>query len=219
MNNFVELFSGCGEVSRCFSATHNVFSIDIRKRKGICEPTLRKDIFKCERKDIPFEIIHVLWCSVPCTAFSYSAGNYYFSKGGIIKPTATPYVKILIKTLRYIQLLKPTLWFIENPRGHLRYQKVLIDFLTKNNGMIKELTLGSYGFPTTKPTNIFTNAVTWQPKQMLPFGKYYSKCKNDFSNLTIVKRQKIPFALAEDIRMYCESYRNETTPALKVTGT
>ena len=64
--NIVELFSGSGTISKEFKAAgHNVFSIDIRKRKGICEPSLRKDILEVTIRDIPFDKIDVVWASPP----------------------------------------------------------------------------------------------------------------------------------------------------------
>lgn len=68
--NIVELFSGSGTVSKEFErAGHNVFSIDIRKRKGICEPHLRKNIMQVRLSDIPFNRVDVVWASPPCDVF------------------------------------------------------------------------------------------------------------------------------------------------------
>lgn len=45
--NILELFSGFGTISKEFKERgHKVFSIDIRKRKGVCEPDLRKNIIQ-----------------------------------------------------------------------------------------------------------------------------------------------------------------------------
>lgn len=59
--NIIELFSGSGAISNEFKKTgHNVFSIDIRKRKGICEPDLKKNIMYVTLKDIPFKNVDVI---------------------------------------------------------------------------------------------------------------------------------------------------------------
>lgn len=51
--NMVELFCGSGNVTRTFKeAGYETFSVDIRCRKGICEPSLKKDIIQLQRQEI-----------------------------------------------------------------------------------------------------------------------------------------------------------------------
>jgi len=204
--NVVELFSGSGTISKEFEkAGHNVFSIDIRKRKGICEPSLKKDVMHLKKSDIPFKKIDVIWASPPCDVFSLAGGSFHWNKDGTPKTEkAKDHIKILKKCLAIITNLTPGYFFIENPRGKMRYQKIMIDFLIKNNGIIKELTYSSYGSPIIKPTNIFTNALNYTPKPLGAFGRG-AKNKINFNNLTKTQRQKVPGALAKEIVNYCES--------------
>lgn len=203
--NIVEIFSGSGTVAKVFEeAGHNVFTIDIRKRKGVCEPSLRKDVLLLNREDIPFKEVHVVWAGVPCDVWSYASSGAFHWKDG--KPNTAKcelHLKLLEKTFSLIEDLCPGYFFIENPRGRMRYHKSMIDFLIKNGGMTKVLTLSSYGFPTTKPTNIFTNALDWKPKPLAPFGRG-AKVPGIFDNLTKSQRQKTPCALAEEILYYIE---------------
>jgi hypothetical protein len=199
----IELFCGHGEVTRAFrSAGHHAYSYDIRKRKGICEPSLREDIMKLQRTDFPHEV-DVVWASPPCTSFSYGAGNFYYKKG---KPNkeAINYIQLLRKTLKLIHELRPVYYFIENPRGRMRYNKDMIDFLAKHDGCIKPLTLSSYGFPTIKPTDIFTNCHAFIPRQMDPYGRGHKNPTGwDLSQLTVSSAQRTPPELALDILNVC----------------
>ena len=214
--NVVELFSGSGTISQEFKrAGHNTFSIDIRRRRKICEPDLRKNVLDITRKDIPFNSVDVIWASPPCDVWSYATGDIHWDKHRNPKTDkCNEFIKILKKCLDVVQEINPKLFFIENPRGRLRYHKSMIDFLVKNNGMIKELTYSSYGFPTTKPTNIFTNAHTWKPKDLDRFGRgAKNNCKGLFNNLTKCQRQKVPGTLAKEIRIYCEANILTNNPA------
>lgn len=209
--NVLELFSGSGTISKEFEKRgHNVFSIDIRKRRGVCEPSLRKDILEVTRDDIPFKDINIIWASPPCDVFSHSGLWYHWNKDGSPKTEkAKEHLKILDKTLKLIESLSPGYFFIENPRGKMRHNKDMINFLIRNNAMIKELTYSSYGSPIIKPTNIFTNALNYNP---LPLGKFGRGAKNKiiFDNLTKTQRQKVPGTLAQEIVNYCEiEYKNK----------
>jgi len=204
--NFIELFSGSGIVTRTFErAGYNVFSVDIRKRKGICEPHLRKSILQLSSQDIPFEKCHILWASLPCDVWSYASHDFHWDKWGYPKTIkCLENIKLLKKCLELIDKLSPDYFFIENPRGRLRSCPILLDFLKRNSGIEKSLTLSSYGFPTTKPTNIFTNAIEWQPLPMDPYGRG-AEVHARLDNMTRCSKQKVPRPLAEEILQYCEN--------------
>lgn len=203
--NVVELFSGSGEISQEFKrAGHNTFSIDIRRRKGICEPDLKADVLDISTHDIPFKKCHVLWASLPCDVWSYAAGNFHWTEEGLPKTKkCLVHLRILEKTMALIDELRPDIFFIENPRGRLRKYLAVKNFLKKYRAVTKSLTLSSYGFCTTKPTNLFTNAVDYNPKVQDRFGRG-AKVRHNFNNLTKCQRQKTPQLLAEEIRKYCE---------------
>jgi hypothetical protein len=210
----IELFCGAGEVSRAFKQYgFESFTIDKRKRKGKCVPDLCTDILKIDSAVFPFSRPGVIWCAVPCDAFSNAAGNYYRDGNGY-KESTKYFNSLLRKSLNLIEEKinemesnRLLLYFIENPRASLRYNKLMIDFLARTSGTIKTCTLGSYGFPTTKPTDIFTNYATLKLKPMLPYGRG-AKCLNQsFNNLTKAQRQATPFELAENIaKQLCDKY-------------
>jgi site-specific DNA-cytosine methylase len=206
----VEIFCGAGKISAALNQNGFISKkIDIRKRKGVCVPDLRIDVLKltaaqilelCETPQLFF-----MWLSPPCDIWSYASGGYHLTKNFEPKTEkAKEHIKILNKSLALIEELKPTYWFIENPRGNLRYYPKMINFLVRNGGMTKELTLSSYGFPTTKPTNIFTNGHDLTFKRLESFGRG-AKCNQLFDNLTKTQRQSIPAELAETIANYLQS--------------
>ena len=206
--NVVELFCGSATIAQEFrEAGHNTFTVDIRRRKGVCEPDLKKNILQLERKDIPFKKIDVLWLSPPCDVWSYAAGNKHWDdEECVATKKCLEHISILHKCLALIYELHAGYFFLENPRGRLRYNGSMCNFLKLYPAHTKSLTLSSYGFPTTKPTNIFTNAKNYIP---LPMDKYGRGAKNKglahFNNMTKCQRQKTPMALAREIRLFCEA--------------
>lgn len=201
----LELFSGSGTVSKVFK-NHGwtAISLDNRKRKGVCEPDIRKDILQLDRLELP-EKIHAIWASLPCDVWSYAAGAFNWTKDGQPKTEkCQTHILILNKLMQLIDEIGPDIFFIENPRGRLRHYKPFISWLEKHHAVTKTITLSSYGFKTTKPTNIFTNAQDWKPKELDKFGRG-AKVEIVFNNLTVCNRQKTPEALAEEIYNYCEA--------------
>ncbi len=204
--NIVELFCGSGILTQTFKDKgHATFTVDIRKRKGICEPDLRKNIQLITLQDIPFEKCHVLWASPPCDVWSYASNNFHWDEWGYPKTMkCLESIKLIKKCLELIEQISPDYFFIENPRGRLRYFPPLLEFLRLNGGVINSLTLSRYGFNTTKPTNIFTNAIDWQPLPMDDYGRG-AKVLAKLDNMTRCSRQKLPRPLAEEILQYCEN--------------
>ena len=214
----VELFSGSGTLSKEFEdAEHEVFSIDIRKRKGVCEPSLRKDILQVSIRDIPFDEVDVIWASPPCDVFSKASGGFHWTKDDQPKTEKCHvHLQILKKCLVLIEKLKPKIFFIENPDGKMKFQKEMISFLVRNEGMIKKINYSAYGFQLPKPTNLFTNALDFKPKTIQDTfdkdqGTFDEKDRTTsqktnqliFDNMTKCQRQKIPKPLARHILEYC----------------
>ncbi len=203
MKNIIELFCGYGIISNSFKkAGFQTFSTDIRKRKGVCEPTLRKNILQLTSRDIPFKKVHVLWASPPCDVWSYASGNFHWNQDGTPKTKkCLEHIKILKKTLELIDEISPDIFFIENPRGRLRDFPFFIKWLEKHQAVCKTLTYSSYGFPTTKPTNIFTNVREISFKELDRFGRG-AKVKTKLDNISVCQKQKIPQSLADEIVKY-----------------
>lgn len=202
--NVIEFFSGSGNFSQVFKDNgHNVISIDIRKRKGVCEPTIKKDIMNISKYDISFKKIDVIWMSPPCDVWSYAGGLFHWYQDNTPKTIKCVLaMEIIKKCLVLIEELQPGYFFIENPRGRLRFYNPLINFCKKHHAVIKTIHMSSYGFVTTKPTNIFTNALDWNIRKLDKFGRG-AKVPIKLDNLTKCKRQSTPKELCYDILSYC----------------
>jgi len=157
----VELFCGTKSFSKIADARgFKTFTVDIL---GSFRPDLCSDILMVDRADLP-DKVGVLWASPPCQAFSVAAigsswcGNYHPKR----IETALGMAWVL-KTLDLIREIKPTYWFIENPRGVLR-KMGFMEGLHRNT-----VTYCQYGDTRMKPTDIWTNLVDWKPRP---------KCKN-----------------------------------------
>lgn len=203
---FIELYCGSGNMSKAFAeAGFQTFQIDIRKRTGTCEPDWQKDILTIRPGELIKKVpgrCNVLWASPPCPIFSHAAGNRYFENGKLRPEIAKKSTKHIKKVMRIIDELQPDFWFIENPRGHLRYCKFFVDWLVRRGGMIKEITYSSYGLSFPKPTNLFTNALTYFPRPLTKWGRS-AKYPGEMNNLTTCQRQQIPPGLCNEISTWC----------------
>ncbi len=198
----LDLFCGSGsftKVARSFG--YEVVSLDVRRRKGVCEPTLKADILNV--RDTFFNTLEpsIIWVGLPCDIWSYASGGFHLDKDFNPKTEkAKVHLSIFDKTISMLKQLSPAYFFIENPRGKLRYYPPLLDFLSDVDGVIKECTLSSYGFPTVKPTNIITNFKNLELKDLDTFGRgAKNKVPGTFSNMTKVQRQKTPEKLIKHI--------------------
>lgn len=197
-----EFFSGKGKIAQAFRDTGlTTTEIDKRFRKGTCEPDIQCDILKVPGHLNLTGHSDIIYAAVPCPAFSWASGNYYF-EGKFPKERAIPFISLLEKTISIIEESTHLFYFIENPQGKLRYMKQMIDFLSRTNGTIKNITLGSYGFHTIKPTDIFTNCYSWMPRQKLSVGRNAKKLSRDFSNLTKVQRAETPYELGLELAQH-----------------
>lgn len=149
-----------------------VFSTDIKPFENI---DLIKDILDLKPDDIPF-IPDIIWASPPCTGFSVASCWKHWKGSGKdsvpVTETALLGIKLVKKTLkiiRHFQKLNPNLvWYIENPRGKLRFQSFMEKLPIRHT-----VTYCQYGDFRMKPTDIWTNNRNWKPK---PMCKPRAKC-------------------------------------------
>lgn len=158
----LELFSGTESFSNVARGLgHEVFTIDIN---DVFNPDLCMNILDINEKLIPFKP-DIIWASPPCQCFSVASigsswiGNYQPKR--VETALGMAYV---LKTLELIKKLKPKYWFIENPRGVLRKMEFM------NNDLRKTVTYCQYGDTRMKPTDIWTNCKSWNPKPMCKNG-------------------------------------------------
>lgn len=204
MKTSIELFSGTGKFTDLMQrAGYFCESVDIRKRKGVCEPDIRADLIKLRSWQFSHKTYNVIYAALPCQIWSIASCNFHMKDGIPQTDTAIEHIKLLKKLMFFIDKSNPDFFFIENPRGHLRFYKPFLIWLYKKNAMCKTITLSSYGFDTTKPTNIFTNALDWETKRLDSFGRG-AKVLRTFNDMTVTQRQSTPEGLYVEIIKYLD---------------
>lgn len=210
----LELFSGTESFSKVATERgHETFTIDNDKQfvSDLC-----KDILEVTPKDIPFKP-DIIWASPPCQRFSVASLYHHWTDGKPKHDGTWESLMLVAKTISLILSLKPKFWIIENPRGMLRKQPMMLS-LKRNT-----VTYCQYGAKTQKPTDLWNNL----NHKFRPMCKPGSDChekasrsskagiqgiNNSFSNLGTkgkVMRAVVPKELCEEIIKYCESSHND----------
>ena len=163
--NILELFAGTASFARVAEFYgHDTYTID---NDPIFKTDKTMDIMALTPEDIPFDI-DILWASPPCTSFSQSGvwkhWDYFEPKTDF----AVLSLELIRKTIEIIKSAKPKYWFIENPRSILRKFPEM-----KALPVRVEVCYCRYGEFRMKPTDIWTNLETWEPR---PFC--YNGCKD-----------------------------------------
>ena len=200
----LELFAG----SRSFGNVadelgHDVYSSDIYQFEKI---DYAVDILNFDFSKVPFNP-EVIWASPPCTGFSVAALGHHWTggKGAYIPATQTAItgIEIAKKTIEIIDYFKPKYFFIENPRGVLRKMDFMQTFLRHT------VTYCQYGDDRMKPTDIWTNSITWTPR---PCCKNGDSCHiaaprgsrtGTQGRKGAYERSKIPSELCKEILLSC----------------
>lgn len=152
----LELFSGTKSIARTFAASGwDVFTVD---SDATTDPDLCADIMDLNAPDLLVAFggrPDVVWASPPCTCFSVaSIGRHWEGDSKRKRPktkAAEDAVALVERTVHLIQGLRPTYYFIENPRGILRTLDVMRDLPRYT------VTYCQYGDTRMKPTDIWTN--------------------------------------------------------------
>ncbi len=135
----------------------------------------------------------VIIASPPCTTFSIaSCGTHWHppTNDGIRIPKSQNAViglKLLKHTLELIRLLQPQLFYIENPRGLMRKMNCLEGIQRHTIWHCKYGETG--GILRAKPTDIWTNSTTWNPKEVCKNHKFVNGVKvSNHCNHVIARR-------------------------------
>jgi hypothetical protein len=155
----LELFSGTKSFSKVAeSLCHTTHTVD---NDASLEPDEVCDIRKWE----PITNVDILWASPPCQGFSVAAIGKNWNHDNTPKTdSARLGVELVQTTLDLIEEIKPTWYFIENPRGKLRKLGLL------NHLIHHQVSYCQYGDTRMKPTDIWTNAPWWKPRPICKNG-------------------------------------------------
>jgi site-specific DNA-cytosine methylase len=161
----LELFAGSRSIGKAAEILgYKVFSSDLINFEKIDYVT---SILDFDINKVPFQP-DIIWASPPCTAFSVAAIGKNWTKDGdnyIAKnPRADFGLELVKKTIQIIEALKPTYFFIENPRGMLRKMPIMANLNRQG------VTYCQYGDTRMKPTDIWTNSLNWISRPMCKNG-------------------------------------------------
>lgn len=204
----IELFCGTKSFSKIAKDKgYNTFTIDNESK---FKPDLCINILDLDIKQLPKNPF-ILWASPPCTTFSVASLRHYWHNGKPKNSKAYIGLAILKKTLEIIEEVKPTYWFIENPRGMMRKQEFM-RLLPKRN----TITYCQYGFKIQKPTDIWTNCFKWIPRKICgPGNLCHEKAErgNKDNGVQGIDKGKdrsiIPSELFEEIFNHIENNKEE----------
>jgi len=207
----LELFAGTRSIGKAFEKRgHKVYSVEWNKDfknidlyADIGTLTVEDVIKLCGGKP------NVIWASFDCTSYSIAGISHHRRKepNGNLAPVSE-YAKfcdhVNQHVLDLIKELKPTYWFIENPRGGLRK----MDFM---QGLPRyTVTYCQYGDKRMKPTDIWTNHPNPKFKPPCHNG---DKCHEPAPRgsqtgtqglIGSKERSRIPAKLCEHIAEICE---------------
>jgi len=115
----LELFSGTASFSKIAKARgHETFTIDNNPAHN---PDWCVDIRKISREDIleRFGEPDIIWASPPCQHFSIACHKHWRQRRPL--PQTKGSIELISHTIKLILDLFPKFWFLENPRGRLRF--------------------------------------------------------------------------------------------------
>lgn len=209
----LELFAGTRSIGKAFEARgHEVYSVEWDKDFENID--LYADIGALTAEEVLRNFGHpdVIWASPDCTTFSVAAISYHrrLNKQTKSLDPITEYARFCDAVdqhvLELIRELKPTFYFIENPRGGMRKMEWMQDLPRYT------VTYCQYGETRMKPTDIWTNH---------PAPNFKPPCKNgDTCHVSAPRgartgtqgikgsrdRSIIPSQLCEHIVDICEAY-------------
>lgn len=153
----LDLFSGTKSIEKTLSKLIpdvEVVSVDFLEK---FKPTIVADLltfdYKSEWKPKQFDAV---WCSTPCTAYSKARNSVPREFG--------PTDELVKRAIQIIEYLDPNLWFMENPRAHMRRRP----FMKKMNKYLHTVNYCRYSgrgdvYKYPKATDIWTNKLNFVP--------------------------------------------------------
>jgi len=154
----LELFCGTKCVGKVLEEMgYEVISLDFMKK---FDPTICVDICKWDYKVYKPDEFDIIWASPECKTFSVAGYGRHRSKDNIMGKTqeAEDGNKMINAMLEILDYFKPKKWFVENPRGLLKYYPGIQQQL----GEPLLVWYGNYGWEFPKPTHIWSSVELWE---------------------------------------------------------
>jgi site-specific DNA-cytosine methylase len=210
------LFSGTASFSKVARERgHECITVDIDPR---FKPDICKDVLEFEVADLNGFKPDVVWASPPCQRFSVaSMGKSWRGIWHITKEAYQPMnlatgtaIAIVIRTLGLVEELAPRFYFIENPRANLRKMPFMPNGENRKTAWYcryEETTPPK--LPRAKPTDIWTNLVSWNPQTCHNGSKDHEEARRGARTGTqgrkgSIERSIVPRLLCKEIIIACE---------------
>lgn len=94
-----------------------------------------------------------IFIALPCTSYSIASGSFHYKKGIPQTSVSITHINILIRIWQITQYFNCP-FLIENPAGGLINNPFFKTFFSLD---VTRITMRSFGFPTQKKTDLFTN--------------------------------------------------------------
>ena len=189
----LDLFAGTKSVQRALDKlrlNYEYISLDNNPK---FDTTYQVDILEFDYRSL--EIVpDIIWASIPCLTWSKASNAYRLLPDLIpknkIAEEANEQVYKTLEIIQYFLQRNPKLiFFIENPKGRLRHFPIMkslhrytIDYCQYNETECE-------GKKIKKPTDIWSNLLTWRPK---PLCKVKGHIRWDKGRGNKIERSKVP---------------------------
>jgi len=200
----LDLFCGVKSLLQpCKDLGFEYFGIDIESKFN---PDIVANINFLSIDQLP-KNIDIVWASPPCEHFSVSSIGHHWNKDNTPKTQEAAGSLVLVKnTFNLIEQINPQYFFIENPRGKLRKLDVMKKAPIRNT-----VTYCQYGDFRMKPTDIWTNNSSWNPKPICHNGDPCHVAAPRGSRtgtqgvMSYEEKSKIPYDLLLEIMQSCRT--------------
>ena len=210
----LDIFCGSQTLASTLRADgHNVVTVDIKQCHNTAKLTHKVDILNFDYTVYPPDYFDFAFIGLPCTTFSKAAAYFHFYKNLIPRtPQAHTSILILGKIYELLKYFNFPPFILENPQGGLRN-----NFFFKNHCYFSTLltystSLGVFGFPTQKKTDLFTNFdhLILFPTSYRVNGRYQKK---NLDNMTTKQKSSYPKSFCSFISDNIKPLREKKPPA------